>query len=247
MSRKQADSAVGRPGTQSGRRYARRSIGLLAAVLLASIPAGTGARPAPDPSISVAIDVSTRDCRAVTVDYQIKWEGLDEDAAGLSFVELRVSPDSTDLASTFLDLGRKAGHWKGRIRDNLVRESGYFDWQTYPDRSYQVVVRYNNDEVIAVSDALSIPTCVPMSPVTGLAEGGTMVTIFGGGTFGGDGFTTATVIRLDGTTAVTPAQVADDGTWLTFQAPAGPAGTCVSVWTEQPGLPFSLPSFCYGA
>jgi hypothetical protein len=127
-----------------------------------------------------------------------------------------------------------------------VRESGYFDAQTYPGLSYQLVIVYNNAEVVARSNVVAIPTCVPMSPTSGPASGGTPVTVFGGGTFGGALFTMDTLVVLGGTTLINPVEVAADGTWLRFVAPAGTAGSCMTVWTE-PGLPFPLPSYCYDA
>lgn len=246
MSRHEAETAVGSVSGRFDRRSARRAIGLLAAVFLASVPAGTGAAPVRAPSISVSINsVSTSDCRAVSIDYRIEWQGLASDAPGLSIVELQTSPDAFTLASTNLDLGRKADHWKGKIKAEVVRESGFFDSQTYGPRAYQLIVRYNDDEVVAVSDVMAIPTCVPMSPLSGPSAGGTLVTVQGGGTFGGAPFTMTSMLAVGGVTNIAPQAVASDGTWLTFLTPAGPAGTCVPVLLD--GLPFSLPSFCYGS
>ena len=189
--------------------------------------------------------VSTADCRSVAIDYRIDWQGLASDAPGFSVVDLRTSPDSFPLASADLELGKQADHAKGKSKGQLVRESGYFDFQTYGTRSYQLIVRYNNDEVDAVSNTVTIPTCVPMSPLSGPATGGPLVTVVGAGTFGTPLFTTAQILTVGNVTNISPQEVAADGTWLTFLTPPGPSGTCVPVLTD--GLPFPLPSFCYGA
>ena len=245
MSRHSAETAVGGINGRSERRLARRAIGLLAAVFLASVPMAAGAAPDRPPSFSITIAVSTTDCRAVTIDYEIEWQSLSADMVATMPIELQAMPGSYLLRSAAFDLGKKEGHWKGRIRGDISRESGFFDYQTYPTLSYQAVVYGTTTVPGARSNIVAIPTCVPMSPVSGPATGGTVVTILGGGTFGGPGFTSASIVTVGSVTNISPLQVAADGTWLTFMTPPGPSGTCVPVLTD--GLPFPLPSFCYEA
>ena len=75
-------------------------------------------------------------------------------------------------------------------------------------------------------------------------SGRVTVTVFGGATFGGSPFTSSTLVNF-GASQLSPATVSGDGRSLTFSTPAGTAGSCVSVSVENPGLPFSLPDFCY--
>ena len=245
MSRHGAETAVGGINGRAERRLARRAVGLLAAVFLASVPAATGAAPDRPPAFSITIDVSTTDCRTVTIDYEIEWQSLTAEMVATMPIELQAVPGSYLLRSAVFDLGKKEGHWKGRIRGDIGRESGFFDHQTYPTLSYQAVVDGTAAVSGAQSNVVAIPACVPMSPVSGPASGGTIVTLFGGATFGGPGFTPSAIVTVGSVTNISPLEVAADGTWLTFVAPPGPAGTCVPVLMD--GLPFPLPSFCYDA
>ncbi|MBI3748723.1 MAG: hypothetical protein HY262_07750 [Chloroflexi bacterium] len=225
-----------------------RLTAIVAAVMLAVLaPAGVDATPPCGvPALSVTIDVSSRSCQTVRVDYRVEWQGMTPDAAGGPVtVELLATPGDYFLTSASLDAGHKADKAKGKVRDELIRESGFFDHQTYPGLAYQIVVRAGAME--ARSTEVAIPECVPMAPTEGPAAGGTVVTVTGGGTFGGDPFTMATLITVGETSDVTPIGVGADGSWLQFVTPAGPSGTCVAVFTQSPGLPFPLPPFCYGA
>jgi hypothetical protein len=251
MSRNAADTAVGGINGRGGSHFARRAIGLLAAVFLASIPAATGAAPDRPPAISINIDVATKDCRAVTIDYQIDWQGLTAEMVSTTMIELHAEPGGYFLTNTPLDLGKKDGHWKGKIKGEFVRESGFFDARTYQNLSYQIVIygSFGDQPVPARSNAVAIPDCVPMSPLTGPAAGGTLVTVRGGMAFADSlPLTMATVVFVgEGENAilVAPQEAAADGTWLTFLTPPGAPNTCVPVLVES--LVFSLPSFCYGA
>lgn len=248
MSRKPAGSA-GAGTMGSVRLRDPRLAGVVIAMLLILVaPASASAGPhGGSPSLAINIDVTSRDCQAVNIDYVIEWEGLTPDsAANPSTIVLRTSPDSFTLAGSTLDFGKKADKSKGKVRGEIVRESGYFDHQTYPASSYEVIVRNSDGTIDATSNTIAIPACVPLSPQSGPASGGTLITIVGGGTFGGPGFTLASTVTIGGAITVSPTEVAPDGTWLRFLAPPGPAGSCVSVWTD-PSLPFLLPDFCYGA
>jgi hypothetical protein len=233
----------------SGRPRRHRLIAaLLLGELLAAFPiAASAAPPASHRELSVAIAVSTPDCTAVSVDFTVDWRGIHGGAdANISSVELRAVPGGYFLTSAALEPGHKTDKQKGQLIGQLVRESGYFDSQTYTGLSYELVVNLDDQGTYVQSNAVAIPSCVPLSPTSGPAAGGTSVTIFGGGTFGGPIFTMASSVTLGGATIVSPTSVATDGSSLTFVTSAGTPNTCVSVATD-PGLPFPLPDFCYGS
>lgn len=231
-----------RPASSTKARLGRAAVAVVVAL---TMPAGVLANPpGAAPNVSVAIDVSTRSCQSVTIDYRLAWQSMTpDDADQPATIELLATPGEYFLTSVTVDFGNKGDKSKGKVRGDLVRESGYFDHQTYPDLSYQIVV--NVDGMTARSDQVSIPECIPMSPTAGPAEGGTIVTLVGGGTFGGPAFTMDTRVTVGDTSGISPVGVASDGSWLQFVAPAGVAATCVTVFTDDPGLPFPLPAFCY--
>ena len=249
MSRKQAESAVARAlGSIASRD--RRLIGAVLASLLSLVaPLSASARQQTEPpSMTVIIDVSTGDCSTVRVGYDIEWHGFSaESGLDPSTISLFAQPNSFFLTS--VDFGKKADKSHGKVKGELIRESGYFDHQTYPGLAYQLVVSSSDDSVIQASAVTAIPDCEPMSPTSGPSAGGTVVTIVGGSTFGGSPFGSTTMVDLvlpdASVVQISPSEVAPDGTWLRFITPPGDPGTCVSTFTE-PGLPFPLPSFCYG-
>jgi len=244
MDRTAANTIGGRAIRWIRARSPRAPIALLAAALLVAAAVGpVAARPrqVSEPAMTVAIEVATRDCRAVTIRYDINWHSLSPDALS-GTIALRTSPGGRSLVVQQLFLGKKGDRTSGRVRGLIVRESGYFDSQTYPNWSYQVTITYGAG-LAALSNAVPIPSCEPLAPATGPAAGGTLVTVFGGGTFGGPPFTMASLVTIGGLT-VSPVEVAADGSWLIFTVPPGPAGTCQFVNTDPP-LPFPLPAFCY--
>ena len=215
--------------------------------IMLSAPASASAR-APSGVTVTITSVSTADCYAVHIDYVIAWRGIRADTLWSSDL-LVTYPGHTTLAGNSLDVG-KANKNKGELDLTVTRESGYFDHQVYgpTDWGYQVAVFARNPDgsrslPIALSNPVAMPNCVPLSPTTGPAAGGTTVTAYGGGTFGGDPFTLSTTVTI-GATSLTPTSVSADGRSLTFTTPPGPAATCVPV-SVAPGLPFSLPDFCY--
>jgi hypothetical protein len=224
---------------------ARLGGAVVAVVVALTVPAGVLAKPpSAAPAVSVAIDVSTRSCQTVTIAYRVEWHSMTpDDAAEPATIELLATPGEYFLTSAAVDFGHKSDKAKGKVRGDLVRESGYFDHQTYPGLAYQIVVRV--DGMAAQSDPIAIPECIPMSPTTGPAAGGTVVTLVGGGTFGGPPFTTDTRVTVGDAAGISPVGVASDGSWLQFVAPPGAAATCATVFTDDPGLPFPLPAFCY--
>jgi hypothetical protein len=238
MSRKSPGRAVGRVGG---------AVLLLVVGLLA--PASVqGARPDGIPSLSVTIDVSTADCRSVRIGYLIEWGSMTPDSSSdPASITLLAAPDHVLLSRDVLDFGKKSDKLKGKLRGETFRESGYFDHQTYPGLAYQLEVRTADGSIDALSDAVAIPDCVPMSPSGGPAAGGTVVTIAGGATFaGGPLFTAQSTVMVGDVQGIVPTEVAADGTWLRFLTPPGTAGGCVAVLTD-PGLPFPLPPFCYSS
>ncbi len=248
MNRVSQARGTGRTSQRARARLSRSAGALVISMLLVAAAAGSvSARPVGGPALSVTMQVTTRDCQAVTINYVVEWWGLPPPSdPGASTIALRTNPGGHSLLVSDLDLGKKADRPKGKVKGQLVRESGYFDSQTYPTWSYQLVVSVDNSTIEASSNVEAIPSCVPMTPVTGPASGATLVTVFGGGTFGGPSFTMQSTVTIGGLIAVTPTQVAADGTWLTFMTPPGPANTCQTVMTN-PSVPFALPSFCYGA
>ena len=134
-----------------------------ATILVVATPAGVGATPpSATPSITVTIDASSRSCDAVQIGYRIEWEGMAPDQAGAPVtIELLATPGDYFLTSETVDFGHKSDKDKGKVSDELVRESGYFDHQTYPGLAYQVAIRTAGLE--ARSDALTIPDCMSRS------------------------------------------------------------------------------------
>jgi hypothetical protein len=200
-------------------------------------------------SFTVTIDsVTTTDCYAVEIDYTIAWHDVRPIGALWPSDLLVTSPGTTTLAGNNISLGKLALKRKGAVQLTVTRESGYFDSRTYGS-GYQVAIFGVNADgsrslPIALSNTVAMPTCVPLSPTSGPARGGTTVTVFGGATFGGSPFSGSTLVDF-GATQLSPTSVSGDGRSLTFTTPAGTAGSCVSVGVENPGLPFSLPDFCY--
>ena len=202
-----------------------------------------------NPSFSVTIDsVTSTDCYAVDIDYTIEWHDVRPLGVLWPSDLLVTSPGTTTLAGNSLSLGKQATRRKGSVALTVTRESGYFDNQVYGS-GYQVAIFGINPDgsrslPIAVSNTVAMPECVPLSPTSGSSAGGTTVTISGGRTFGGDPFTGSTNVFF-GAATLSPTSVSADGRSLTFTTPAGTAGTCVSIGLENPGVPFSLPDFCY--
>lgn len=91
--------------------------------------------------------------------------------------------------------------------------------------------------LFATALAPSAFAAASMTPTTGPAAGGTLVTISGG-----SGYSVATTITVD-TTTVSPTSVSADGTSLTFLTPAHAAGL-VAVATATPAT-VGLPGFLY--
>jgi hypothetical protein len=237
------------PMTGRRSRVPRLIVALLLGELLAVVPVATfAAPPASHQELTVALQVSTTDCNRVVADVGIDWRAIRGGAdANIASVELHAlsASGSIILTSIVLEPGKNTDKQKGHIDAQLVRESGYFDHQTYPGYAYRVAVVTASGSWVT-SEPVAMPSCVPLAPTTGSAAGGTAVTVYGGGTFGGSVFTMSTSVILGGTTIVSPTSVATDGSSMTFMTPAGGPSTCVSVQTE-PGLPFPLPDFCYGA
>jgi IPT/TIG domain-containing protein len=217
----------------------------------------------PSPLTVTITSVTTVDCYAVQIAYHIGWTGMAPPTGSLwASDRLWTYPSHTTLAEHPLNLARRANRiHRGTMGqdsapmmqagNSYVRESGYFDHQTYSsgEIGYQVVVFYRNADgsrgaPAASSNAVAIPNCVPLSPTSGPAAGGTTVTAYGGATFGGDGFGASTTVTV-GSATVVPTSVSADGRSLTFATPPGTSGSCVIVATNDPGLPFSLPDFCY--
>jgi hypothetical protein len=238
MSRKPSGATVGRVGG-----------GILSLMIALLSPATATARqPDAIPSLSISIDVSTTDCRLVHIGYRVEWGSMTPDAgSGPATITLLAAPDHVLLSRDELDFGKKADKAKGKVRSEILRESGYFDNQTYPGLAYQLEVRTADGSVDALSETVAIPECVPMTPLSGPSTGGTVVTIVGGSTFAGSPpFTPQSMVTVGDVSGITPVQVGADGTWLQFVTPAGSAGTCVTIFTD-PGLPFPLPQFCYAS
>jgi hypothetical protein len=220
-------------------------VALLLGELLAVLPmAASAAPPASHQDLSVSSAVATSDCNDVFVDFAIDWRGIRGGADdNIASVELQAVPGGFFLTSIALDPGRKTDKQRGHLEGQLLRESGYFDHQTYPGLSYQIAVNLTAGGRVT-SEPVAIPSCIPMSPTSGPAAGGTVVTIYGGGTFGGPVFTMASTVTLAGSVVVSPTAVSSDGSSLTFVTPAGSPGSCASVATD-PGLPFPLPDWCF--
>jgi hypothetical protein len=189
----------------------------------------------------------------VDIKYVIAWHDLVPGTDTFwSVSRLRLSPSGNTLAEAPLDFKKWADNTQGKLSGTYVRDSGFFDSQEFPGESYQLVLFYRNSYglpggIAALSEPVKIPSCQPMSPTTGPASGGTVVTALGGGSLGAPLFTLSTIVSLQaldgsGTEMVTPTQVAKDGTWLTFLMPPGTANACVLAYTA---LPFPLGQFCY--
>lgn len=222
----------------------RLGAAVVAVVLALTAPAAVlAAPPSSAPTLGVAIDVSAS-CQAVRIAYRVEWQAMTPEAEDApATIELLATPGEYFLTSATIDFGHKSDKSRGKVRGELMRESGYFDHQTYPGLSYQVAIRIG--DLVARSQPVAIPDCVPMNPTSGPAAGGTVVTVVGGGTFGGPPFTMDTQVTVGETAGIEPIAVAPDGSWLEYVTPTGPVATCVPVFTSDPGLPFPLPAFCY--
>jgi hypothetical protein len=222
------------------------SIAVLAIALIAPAGASAARRLA---WVTVSIDsVSTSDCYDVDIRYTITWMNARPADVIWPSDLLVVDPGHTTLAGNTIDFGKHDKRKWGSTFQTYTRESGYFDHQIY-GANYQVAVFGINEDgsrslPIALSNSVAMPNCVPLSPTTGSDAGGTTVTIYGGATFGGDPFTGSTLVDF-GSSQLSPTSVSADGRSLTFVTPAGTAGDCVSVSVENPGIPFSLPDYCY--
>lgn len=231
-----------RPTSSTMARLAGAAVAMVLALVAPADVLATP--PGAVPTVNVAIDVSTRSCETVRIAFRLEWRSISP-AAGdePATVELIATPGEYFLTSATVDFGHKSDKSKGKVRGELIRESGYFDHQTYPGLSYQLVVRIG--DMTARSEPAAMPDCAPMSPTIGPAAGGTVVTLVGGGTFGGPEFTIDTEITVGDTPGIEPVAVGPDGSWLQFATPAGPVATCAPVFVSNPGLPFPLPAFCY--
>ena len=227
----------------------RMRLAVAAAVLGLALIVPATASAKPSSWFTVTIDsVTTSDCYAVDIAYTIDWLGVRPIGVLWPSDLLVTDPGHTTLAGNNLNFGKLATKKKGSVSLSVTRESGYFDHQVYGS-SYQIALFGINADgsrslPIALSNSVAMPNCIPLSPASGPAGGGTSVTVFGGATFGGSPFTSSTLVNF-GASQLSPATFSRDGRSLTFSTPAGTAGSCVSVSVENPGLPFSLPDFCY--
>jgi len=113
------------------------------------------------------------------------------------------------------------------------QSAGRIDWFNHP-AGYVALGPDSGHagNIAALCAALAPP---PMTPTSGPAAGGTVVTLTG------SGFTVATSVAAGGVTG-SATNAAPNGSSLTFVAPAGTAGTCVPVSTTNPTLSFG--NFC---